>query len=190
MAPPEPTALQRKIALMGYPCVGKSSITMRFVQGTFPDSYDTTIEDFHVKTVTFMGRKYNLKITDTAGQQEYSLFPRSCLLDVDGYILVYAINDRRSFEILRTIYDKIVDNVGDANIPIVIVGNKVDLQHGGRVVPSTEGLKLAEEWKAEFIETSARDNMDVQKVFDRILRSVEISRGNLPRPKNSNCVIS
>jgi len=182
--------LQRKIALMGYPCVGKSSITLRFVEGTFPDAYDTTIEDFHMKDHSFMGRNYALMITDTAGQQEYSLFPRSCTLNIDGYILVYAINDRRSFEILRTIYDKIMDNIGDSGIPIVIVGNKLDLQHTSRIVRCEEGQKLAEKWKADFLETSAKDNTDVQKIFDRLLRTIEISKGNMPRAKGASCIMS
>lgn len=41
---------------------------MRFVDGTFPDAYDTTIEDYHLKNHQFLGKKYILKITDTAGQ--------------------------------------------------------------------------------------------------------------------------
>ncbi|VDN36855.1 unnamed protein product [Gongylonema pulchrum] len=79
-----------------YCFAGKSSITLRFVYGSFPDAYDTTIEDIHSKQHKFNGRQFALQITDTAGQQEYSLFPRSCAIDIDGYILVYAIDDRRS----------------------------------------------------------------------------------------------
>uniref|UniRef100_A0A915DSG7 AH domain-containing protein n=1 Tax=Ditylenchus dipsaci TaxID=166011 RepID=A0A915DSG7_9BILA len=177
----------------GYPCVGKSSITQRFVNGTFPDAYDTTIEDFHLTQHTFMGKKYALKITDTAGQQEYSLFPRSCVVDIDGYILVYAINDRKSFEILQTIYDKIVDNMGES-VPILIVGNKLDLQYTGRVVRQEEAQKVAADWKADFLEISAKENFakdgntDVQKIFNRVLRLIEISKGNMPAvEKNSSC---
>lgn len=48
---------------------------MRFVDGTFPDAYDTTIEDYHMKQHTFLGKKFVLKITDTAGQVSYSLAP-------------------------------------------------------------------------------------------------------------------
>ena len=186
----ERNILQRKIALMGYPCVGKSSIAMRFVDGTFPDAYDTTIEDFHTKHHTYLGKRYALKITDTAGQQEYSLFPRSCSLDIDGYILVYAINDRKSFEMLQKIYDKIMDNVGD-NVPLIIVGNKLDLQYQARMVKFEEGQRCANEWKADFVETSAKDNTDVQKIFERLLRLIEISKGNLPaKEKGPGCIIS
>uniref|UniRef100_A0A1I7XS26 Small monomeric GTPase n=1 Tax=Heterorhabditis bacteriophora TaxID=37862 RepID=A0A1I7XS26_HETBA len=126
--------ISRKIALMGYPCVGsnlhltiinvvvigKSSLTLRFVQGHFPDAYDTTIEDLHNKPYRWHGREYELWITDTAGQQEYSIFPRSCSVDIDGFILVYAIDNKKSFEIIQTIHDKIMETVGDDKIYIYI----------------------------------------------------------------------
>ncbi|GMT20122.1 hypothetical protein PFISCL1PPCAC_11419 [Pristionchus fissidentatus] len=149
--------IPRKIAIMGYPCVGKSSITLRFINGNFPEAYDTTIEDRHDKPYSWKGREYALRITDTAGQQEFTIFPRSCSIDVDGFILVYAIDDRKSFEIIQTIHDKIVECVGDMNVPIVVVGNKLDLQYQGRVVTREEGETLAKKWKANFVEISARD---------------------------------
>ncbi|KAF8359095.1 rheb-1 [Pristionchus pacificus] len=147
----------RKIAIMGYPCVGKSSITLRFINGNFPEAYDTTIEDRHDKTYSWKGRDYALRITDTAGQQEFTIFPRSCSVDVDGFILVYAIDDRKSFEIIQTIHDKIVECVGDRNVPVVVVGNKLDLQYACRAVTREEGEALAKQWNASFVEISARD---------------------------------
>ncbi|CAD6188305.1 unnamed protein product [Caenorhabditis auriculariae] len=175
MNSPDRAILTRKIALMGYPCVGKSSITLRFVQGYFPDSYDTTIEDMHSKNYKYEGRDYNLKITDTAGQQEYSVFPRSCSVDIHGFILVYAIDDRKSFEMIQSIYDKVVECVGDVRVPMIVVGNKVDLQHSCRVISRDEGAKLAKSWNAAFIETSAKDNTAVNQIFDRLLKEIEVS---------------
>uniref|UniRef100_A0A0N5AQF7 GTP-binding protein Rheb n=1 Tax=Syphacia muris TaxID=451379 RepID=A0A0N5AQF7_9BILA len=181
--------VHRKIAILGYPCVGKSSITLRYVYGSFPDGYETTIEDVHTKTHFFNGKEFDLEITDTAGQQEYSLFPRSVSVDVDGYILVYAIDDRKSFEIIRAIYEKLMENYCDRNTPLVLVGNKLDLQHNNRQVTTEEGKRLAASWDAAFHETSAKDNTAVQPIFDSILRKIEIANGNMRRPRN-NCVIS
>src|SRR5437867_2293882 len=65
----------------------------------------------YTKTATFHGRQYHLTIVDTAGQQIYSLHPKSCAI-VHGYILVYAINSRQSFDILKAIHDRILDTVG------------------------------------------------------------------------------
>uniref|UniRef100_A0A0K0CWI9 GTP-binding protein Rheb n=1 Tax=Angiostrongylus cantonensis TaxID=6313 RepID=A0A0K0CWI9_ANGCA len=182
--------ITRKIALMGYPCVGKSSITLRFVQGHFPDAYDTTIEDLHNKPYRWFGRDYNLRITDTAGQQEYSIFPRSCSVDIDGFILVYAIDDKKSFEIIQIIHDKIMETIGDNKVPIVIVGNKVDLQHSSRMVTKEDGSKLAQKWRAAFIETSAKDNTAVQQIFDKMLHQIELARGNISEHQSGKCGIS
>ncbi|CAJ0931204.1 unnamed protein product, partial [Mesorhabditis belari] len=185
--------LTRKIAVMGYPCVGKSSITLRFVKGTFPDAYDTTVEDMYNKNYKYQNRDYILRITDTAGQQEYSLFPRSCSFDIDGFILVYAIDDRRSFEVMQTIYDKIRDNVGDMRIPLVLVGNKSDLQYNSRSVTKEEGQSLAAQWQAHFLETSAKDNNAIQQIFEKVLFEIEVSKGNIVRPRANDggkCVIA
>ncbi|KIH60111.1 Ras family protein [Ancylostoma duodenale] len=109
--------------------------------------------------------------SDTAGQQEYSIFPRSCSVDIDGFILVYAIDDKKS-------------------VPIVIVGNKVDLQHASRVVTKEDGAKLAQKWKAAFIETSAKDNTAVQQIFDKMLHQIELARGNISEQSGGKCCIS
>ncbi|CAJ0585594.1 unnamed protein product, partial [Mesorhabditis spiculigera] len=188
------TVFTRKIAVMGFPCVGKSSITLRFVTGEYTDEYETTIEDLHAKKYRFHGQDYSILITDTTGQQEFSLFPNSCSY-ADGFILVYSIDDRRSFEIVQAIYDKIVDNVGDVQLPIVVVGNKTDLK-ANRVVSREEGQMLANKWNAVFVETSAKENLinaDNKKssksernrastgefIFDSVLRQIEQSKGNL-----------
>ncbi|PAV62142.1 hypothetical protein WR25_07531 [Diploscapter pachys] len=185
--------LTRKIAVMGYPCVGKSSLTLRFVQGEFPDVYDTTIEDLHQKNYHYNGREYNLRITDTAGQQEFSIFPRSCSVDIDGYVLVYAIDDRKSFETIQMIYEKVIENVGGSKVPLLLVGNKVDLQHSSRVVPQAEAKNFAEKWHARFIEVSAKDNLGVRNAFEGILDEIDQSRG-IVKPKNQGnkggCTIS
>ncbi|GMR43378.1 hypothetical protein PMAYCL1PPCAC_13573 [Pristionchus mayeri] len=195
----------RKIAIMGYPCVGKSSITLRFINGNFPEAYDTTIEDRHEKHYKWKGREYSLRITDTAGQQEFTIFPRSCSIDVDGFILVYAIDDRKSFEIIQTIHDKIVECVGDRNVPVVVVGNKLDLQYACRAVTREEGELLAKQWNAAFVEISARDlekkqvrtggatnqvavqrNIpldkvpnEVNEIFERAILAIEVAKGNM-----------
>ncbi|EFP09190.1 CRE-RHEB-1 protein [Caenorhabditis remanei] len=178
-------SLNRKVAVMGYPHVGKSAIVLRFTQNVFPERYESTIEDQHTKHMTAFQRDYNLRVTDTAGQQEYTVFPRSCSLDINGFILVYAIDDRKSFEMCTNIYEKIVRTYGDTSIPIVIVGNKSDL-NTQRVVQQVEGQKLAEEWDAKFVEITAKESNRVSEVFELLLREIEISRGNLSPTVNRN----
>jgi len=96
-------ARQRKIAIMGYRSVGKSSLTIQFVQGQFVDSYDPTIENTFTKNVKVRGQDYYLKLVDTAGQDEYSLFPIQYTMDIHGFCLVYSINSLKSFEVVKII---------------------------------------------------------------------------------------
>lgn len=55
------------------------------------------------------GQDFNLQLIDTAGQDEYSLFPSEYAMDIHGYILVYSITSTASFEAVQLIYNKIVD---------------------------------------------------------------------------------
>jgi Ras family protein len=61
-------------------------------------------------------------------QDEYTLFPSKYANGVHGYLLVYSINSRQSFDMITTIYDKIIDFSGARQVPVVIVGQKVDLK--------------------------------------------------------------
>ena len=183
--------LQRKIALMGFPGVGKSSLTQRFVSGNFPKSYDATIEDYYTKdSFPFNGQKFCLQLVDTAGQNEYSLFPRSCTVDVDGFVLVCAINSSSSLAVLQAIHDKILDNIGGEEIPIVVVCNKQDLPPTEREVVAQDLSRLRADWKCPVIETSAYENRKVEEIFSTILRLIEIQRGNLKPSRNDSCAIS
>ncbi|XP_044032207.1 GTP-binding protein Rheb-like, partial [Siniperca chuatsi] len=108
-----PQPKSRKIAVLGYRSVGKSSLTIQFVEGQFVDSYDPTIENTFTKMMTVNGQEYNLQLVDTAGQDEYSIFPQSYTIDVDGYILIYSVTSYKSFEVVRVIHEKLLDMVGN-----------------------------------------------------------------------------
>ena len=102
------------------------------------------------------GTQYELLLVDTAGQDEYSMFPAEYSVDVNGYVLVYSIDSVHSFEVCKSIHEKLMDLVG-GSVPIILVGNKTDL-HVDRRVTQAQGKALAEEMKAVFIETSAKEN--------------------------------
>lgn len=79
--------------------------------------------------------------------------------------------------------------MGKAYVPIVLVGNKTDL-HQERLVTFEDGKKLAESWKAIFLETSAKQNESVDEIFSQLLNHIERdSNASNPQAK-SNCVIS
>lgn len=177
----------RKIAIMGYRSVGKSSLTIQFVENQFVDSYDPTIENTFHKTVKLKGQEYNLKLVDTAGQDEYSIFPQSYSMDIHGYVLVYSINSAKSFEVVRALYEKLLDMTGKVHVPIVLVGNKVDLRVE-RVVSYEEGRQAAEYMKAAFMEASAKQNQSVFEIFSTMIQQIDRADGNVP--EKQSCVVS
>lgn len=83
---PNPTLVHRKIAVLGFRAVGKTSLTNAFVSGTFSDNYDPTIENTHHKTIRFRKVHFATDIIDTAGMvssvfsQQHIIFFASCCL--------------------------------------------------------------------------------------------------------------
>ena len=152
------------------------------IQGQFVDSYDPTIENTFNKTIKVKNQEFELFVVDTAGQDEYSIFPTQYAVDIHGYVLVYSIDSMKSFEVVQVLYDKIVDLVGNPKVPVVLVGNKKDLEvnieenvgvidreklfdQNEREVTRAEGEKYAKDIKAVFLETSAKDNFCVTDMF-------------------------
>jgi len=182
---------QRRIAVLGFRSVGKSSLTIQFIEGQFVDSYEPTIENTFTKTMKVKGEEYQVTLVDTAGQDEYSIFPTQYSMDIHGYVLVYSIVEPRSLEVLQIIYEKLLDMTGKVNLPITIVGNKKDL-HAERKVSIEQGKKLAETWKASFLEASAKNNDSVTDIFSSILLQIEKSDSSTPSgDKNGgNCTIA
>ncbi|MCJ1298157.1 GTP-binding protein [Hypocenomyce scalaris] len=181
---------QRKIAIVGSRSVGKSSLTVQFVDGHFVESYYPTIENTFSKVIKYKTQDYATEIVDTAGQDEYSILNSKHFIGIHGYMLVYSVASKQSFEMIRIIRDKILNHLGADWVPLVIVGNKSDLKSEQRQVASEEGRKLAEEFKCGFTEASARLNDNVSKAFEVMIAEVEKSQNpNQPTGGNKCCTM-
>ncbi|KAL1659414.1 ras family-domain-containing protein [Schizophyllum commune] len=150
----------------------KSSLVRQFIENEFQESYYPTIESSHTKTVKHNGTEYQLSIIDTAGQDEYSPLNSQHAIGIHGYVLVYSITSKNSLEMVRIVHEKIIDFCGVTDIPCVIVGSKSDLAQS-RQVDAVEGEKVAHEHNAAWVETSAKNNVNVDKVFDLCLAEIE-----------------
>ncbi|GAA6034015.1 hypothetical protein JCM8097_000650 [Rhodosporidiobolus ruineniae] len=174
---------QRKIALLGSRSVGKSSLTVQFVDSHFVDSYYPTIENTFQKIVKYKGQDYSLDIVDTAGQDEFSILSSRHAVGLHGWVLVYSVSSRSSFDICSVIRDKILNFTGRESVPMVLVGNKVDLAVQ-RQVSREEGAALAKEWGAAFVETSARTAENVPQIFQTVVAEIE-KELNPPAPEEA-----
>jgi small GTP-binding protein len=112
-----------------------------------------------------------LDILDTAGQEEYSAMRDQYYRAGQGFILVYAINSRSSFEEAKSIYEQ-VQRVKDTDHPFcILVGNKVDLE-AQREVTTNEGALLAREWGIPFMETSAKTRVNIEESIFELVRLI------------------
>ena len=151
-------SLARKIVVVGAPSVGKSSLTLQFVEGVFSDNYQPTINASFTKSYKYKNNTYNLEIHDTAGIDEFTLI-NTQFANVHGVILVYSITSKQTFTMLKVIRDKILQLTGLDTIPIVLVGNKCDLQN--REVTYEEAKQVSTGWNGIAIESSAKLNKNI-----------------------------
>ncbi|KAF2012873.1 rheb small monomeric GTPase RhbA [Aaosphaeria arxii CBS 175.79] len=184
-----PAPKQRKIAIVGSRAVGKSSMTVQFVDGHFVESYYPTIENTFSKIIRYKAQDFATEIIDTAGQDEYSILNSKHFIGIHGYMIVYSVASKQSFEMARIIRDKILNHLATDWVPLMLVGNKCDLNPAQRQVTTEEGKALAEEFKCGFTEASARYNENVQKAFDLMIAEVEKTSNPGEPAGGGKCVV-
>ncbi|KAF9294771.1 ras-like protein [Linnemannia elongata] len=169
----QPNQLMReyKLVVVGGGGVGKSALTIQFIQSHFVDEYDPTIEDSYRKQCVIDEEVALLDVLDTAGQEEYSAMREQYMRTGEGFLLVYSITSRNSFEEISTFYQQIL-RVKDKDVfPIILVANKCDLEHE-RQVSTHEGRELAKQFGSRLIETSAKQRINVDEAFYNLVREI------------------
>lgn len=176
----------RKIALLGFPAVGKSSLAQQFVNNTFKADYTTTIEQHYVRNLNVVGVEFQVELFDTMGLTENSSLPDE-YFSMDGWVLVFSLTSRRSLDVVQEIYQKIRE-AGFLSQPIIIVGNKSDLD-SQREVSHGEAESVAKSLGVDYIESSARDNLHVAEIFSNLISCME--RGHTDdKRKSGGCIIA
>uniref|UniRef100_A0ABI7ZNF5 RAS related n=1 Tax=Felis catus TaxID=9685 RepID=A0ABI7ZNF5_FELCA len=123
-----PPSETHKLVVVGGGGVGKSALTIQFIQSYFVSDYDPTIEDSYTKICTVDGVPARLDILDTAGQEEFGAMREQYMRAGHGFLLVFAINDRQSFNEVGKLFTQILRVKDRDDFPIVLVGNKADLE--------------------------------------------------------------
>jgi hypothetical protein len=93
------------------PSAGKSSLTVQFVENHFVESYYPTIENTFTRTIRYKNQEYTTEIIDTAGQDEYSILNSRYSIGIHGYMLVYSVASKQSFEMVKIIRDKVLNHL-------------------------------------------------------------------------------
>lgn len=168
-----------KLVVVGGGGVGKSALTIQFIQSHFVDEYDPTIEDSYRKQVAIDDEVALLDILDTAGQEEYSAMREQYMRTGEGFLLVYSVTERESYNELLTFFQQILRVKETEEVPILLVGNKSDLTEE-RSVSFEEGEKLAKQFNCEFLETSAKQGINVDRAFFDLVRRVRVRNNEVP----------
>jgi small GTP-binding protein len=170
-----------RIVVVGAGGVGKSALTVMFIQGTFLTKYDPTIEDSYMKQVEVDGVACTLDIMDTAGQEEFGALRDQYMKTGQGFLIVYSITTQTSFEAVTKFRNQILRVQEDRlDIPIILVGNKKDLSEDREVSPEA-GQALAEKFNCDFLEASAKTNANVNEAFFRLVHRINKWREKHPQ---------
>jgi len=157
-----------KIAVLGAGGVGKSCLSLRYVKNSFVDVYDPTIEDAFRHQTMIDGITCMLDILDTAGQEDMKMLRRQWVQDRDGFVLVYSMVERRSFDELQH-FVNLIKSIKQKTVPLVVCANKSDMADK-RAVSAQEGIDLAKANQGEYIEASARAGTNVNECFELLVR--------------------
>lgn len=161
-----------KLLLIGNSSVGKSCILLRFSDNIFNDNFLPTIGvDFKIRTFDLQSKTIKMQIWDTAGQERFKTITSSYYRGAHGVILVYDITDRQSFKDLENWLLETEKHASE-DIVKILVGNKNDLE-SSRVVTYNEGKNYAMNNGMEFIETSAKVNVNIEEAFFTIARKIK-----------------
>jgi len=170
-------APEYKLVVVGGGGVGKSALTIQLIQNHFLTEYDPTIEDSYRKQVTIDGETCLLDILDTAGQEEYSAMRDQYMRTGQGFLLVFSITSRSSFDEINGFREQILRVKDKDRVPMVLVGNKCDLD-SERQVTTDEGRNKSGGWGCPFFESSAKNRINVEEAFYGLVREIRKSGGS------------
>merc|ERR1711974_112790 len=175
-----------KIVVLGDGGVGKTALTIQLCSNHFVEEYDPTIEDSYRKQIVIDTKAYLLEILDTAGQDDFTPLRDQWVRDGEGFVLIYSVTQRSSFPI-GTFRD-LIRRVKDCDdTPIILVGNKIDLE-SSREVSTNEGKQLALSWSCLFIETSAKTRVNVTETYVELVKAISTYSKDEPvkQPRKKN----
>lgn len=186
----EPEMQKVKIAVLGGPGVGKTSIIQQFVCNQFTDEYIATEKrQCYYPSIIINDHMYEVKIIDCPvipyfpvnSLYEWTDFRGYGLRNATAYILVYDITSEESFQYIKTIREQMVESKNMHDVPLFVVGNKHDLSDD-RGMPRREVANIVKkQWKCGYVECSAKYNWHIVLLFKELMKAIDyIDFGHKP----------
>jgi len=175
-----------KILMIGDSNVGKSSLLIRFSDNEYYNNYITTVGlDFRTKKINIDNKIIRLEIWDAAGQERFKALTKLYYRNCYGVLLVFDITDEKSFINIKNWINEFDKHCNIPNVSKILIGNKCDLLTEKKV--SDEEIdKLCLKYNLNYIETSAKDNTNVELSFNELGKKIIKNYRNIDNYKNKN----
>ncbi|KAL8613643.1 hypothetical protein ACOMHN_029735 [Nucella lapillus] len=148
------------------------TLAVRFLTKRFIGEYDQSAENKYKCTTMIEGESIAFELLDTRSTKEDHGAREDVLRWADGFMLVYSVTSRHSFQILAELRRKVEEAKRAAHVPVIVVANKADLAHY-REVTQDEGARLAVELGCSFVEVSASEDVArVMEAFHTLCREI------------------
>ena len=160
-----------KVIIRGDTAVGKSNILSRYVKDEFSSNSKSTVGvELGIKFLKIKNTKTKIQIWDTAGQERYRAITSSYFKGSNGCFIVYDITNEASFNNVENWYEQIQKETSK-DIPILLVGNKCDLEDE-RKISIEKGKEKAQNLNCAFFETSALKKINIDKIFEELVNNI------------------
>ncbi|QPG77130.1 GTP-binding protein Rho1 [Brettanomyces nanus] len=190
--------IRKKLVIVGDGACGKTCLLIVFSKGAFPELYVPTVFENYVADVEVDGRRIELALWDTAGQEDYDRLRPLSYPDSNVILICFAVS---APDTLENVEEKWISEVLHfcQGVPIILVGCKIDLRNdprtieqlsqvGQRPVSTAEGQDIAEKIKAlTYMECSAKLNQGVREVFETATRAALQTKEK--KEKKKKCVV-
>lgn len=173
-----------KVLLLGDSTVGKTCFLLRYCDKTFQEAHLSTIGlDYRLKSMTLAsGKRIKLQIWDTAGQDRFRAITKNYYKGANGIILIYDVTNIQSFENVKNWIAQIKEEA-NPNVIIYLAGNKIDVNESEKAVKTEDGKKIADELAIKFYETSAKNGINVNEIFEDLVEKIDETYSKIEVPK-------
>ena len=143
---------------------------VRYTEDRFSDMYVSTVGvDFKMKQVDLGDTGVQLQIWDTAGQERFRSITSSYYRSSNAVVIVYDVTNRESFEHVGFWMEQ-VEKLTEPDVVKYLVANKCESTT--RAVSREEGEAAAEQYKVEYAEVSAKEDLNIQELFSAVARAL------------------
>ena len=168
--------LNVKLLIVGDSNVGKTSLLLQYTDNNYPLQHAATVGvEYKIKNIQYNDFKVKLQIWDTAGQERFHSITNNFFHNADGILFVYDITSSKSFEGVKNWIQE-AEDIG-SYYQKLLIGNKSDLENE-RKVSLKDIENYCQEKNIDYLETSAKDNVNLKEAFNKIVDLIFKDKSN------------